>query len=76
MKDDYINKNLAKEQIILSSLGDQPKTLFKGMVKEVTIRKYFFFSPFSDLFTTVLSPELYHQMTFNLLHTKLISTQK
>lgn len=36
MKDDYIKKNLAKEQIILSSLGDQPKTLFQGMVKEVT----------------------------------------
>jgi hypothetical protein len=36
MKDDYIKKNLAKEQIILSSSGDQPKTLFQGMVKEVS----------------------------------------
>lgn len=36
MKDDYIKKNLANEQIILSAMGEQSKTLFQGMVKEVS----------------------------------------
>lgn len=35
-KDDYIKKNLANEQIILSFFGEQSKTLFQGMVKEVS----------------------------------------
>ena len=33
-KDDYIKKNLSKEQFILSSNGDSQTTLFQGMVLE------------------------------------------
>ncbi|MDR1548578.1 MAG: hypothetical protein LBT06_08345 [Hungatella sp.] len=34
-KDDYINKTLSEEQIILSAKGDNPRALFKGMIQQI-----------------------------------------
>ena len=34
-KDDYVKKTLSQEQITLSTKGDKPKILFKGMIQQI-----------------------------------------